>query len=232
MEAVIEVLQHGIPVARIELLDSLTITCVNAFSKTSFPEEPTLFLEFHATSPADVEQQSNTVQQVVRQHGATRFESAADPEKRALLWKARHDVYYAQRTYFPGRKGLVTDVCVPISQLGLMVTESRRLLDDAGVAGPFNGHVGDGNFHAYLVYEGEEGSESFARAKAAADRMAGLAVSLGGSCTGEHGIGRGKRGLMQRQFSPSTLGVMRAIKHAFDPRGIMNPGKVLPDIPS
>lgn len=223
VDTVIQAIQLGIPVARIELVDELQIRAVNAYSKTGLTECPTLFLEFHGT-PAGVEEQSTQFGAIAAEHGGGAFRWTTNTEERSALWDARHKAYYADIALKPGSTGISTDVCVPISQLCECITQTRAAIDESGIIGPIVGHVGDGNFHVVMVFDPESADE-VARAKALSQRIVELALAHGGTCTGEHGIGMGKKGYLVAEHG-DAVDVMRAIKVALDPAGIMNPGKV------
>jgi D-lactate dehydrogenase (cytochrome) len=225
---VIQTIQLGIPVARIELLDAKAITAINRHSKTSLREAPTLFFEFHG-SPTGVKEQAETVQALAADNGGQDFEWATRPEDRSRMWQARHDVYYAGIGMRPGCRALTTDVCVPISRLADCVAETYRDLDEnaADLAGPLVGHVGDGNFHIMLLVDPAR-PDDYDRAKSFAARLAERAIRMDGTCTGEHGIGMGKQAYMPLEHGASAIDLMRTIKQAIDPLNLMNPGKILP----
>ncbi len=222
--AVIATIQMGIPVARIELLSALTVKAVNAYSKLGLPETPLLLLEFHG-SGAGVAEQAETFGEIAKENGGTGFEWTASAEERTRLWQARHDVYWAGLTLRPGAKGFSTDVCVPISRLADCVTQAQAKADALGFIAPIVGHVGDGNFHVLLLVDMDNPDEI-----ARADRYVGwlneLAISMEGTCTGEHGIGQGKRPYLRKELG-DAVDYMVALKRALDPEGIMNPGKIL-----
>ncbi len=228
VRTVIQTIQLGIPVARIELLDALAIKAINRHSKTTLREAPTLFFEFHG-SPTGVKEQAETVQEVAAEEDGQDFEWATRPEDRSRLWQARHDAYYAGLGLKPGCRALTTDVCVPISRLADCVAETFADLDAAAadLQGPLVGHVGDGNFHIMLLTDPEK-SEDLARAKSFASRLAQRAIRMDGTCTGEHGIGIGKQPYMALEHGDVAIDLMRAIKRAIDPDNILNPGKILP----
>lgn len=227
VDAVIQTIQLGIPVARIELLDALSIHAINRYSKTALREVPTLFFELHG-SPAGVAEQTEALRAIAAEHGGMDFEWANKPEERSRLWQARHDAYYACLNLQPGARSLTTDVCVPISRLAECIAQTRADLEATGLTAPLLGHVGDGNFHLLILVHPEDAS-GLARAQAFAQRLAERAIALDGTCTGEHGIGLGKRKFMTLEHGADALDVMRAIKQALDPDDLMNPGKVLPD---
>lgn len=224
-DAAITAIQTGIPIARVELLDEIQVKVCNTYSKLGLPEEPTLFLEFHGTQ-ASVTEQSERFGDIAREYGAGSFEWSARPEDRTRLWQARHDIFWALRGYRAGAKVVVTDVCVPISRLAECVTETKRDAETSGIIAPIVGHVGDGNFHASVMVMMED-PEEVAAAKAFVDRVAERALAMEGTCTGEHGIGEGKKHLLEPEHGAATIDVMRAIKRALDPDNIMNPGKIV-----
>lgn len=222
---VIETIQLGVPVARIELLDALTIRGFNQHSGYEMVEAPTLFLEFHGTE-AGVAEATGMVREIAAGHGAPDFDWTTDAEARNRLWAARHDVYYAQQSLRPGARGFVTDICVPISRLAEAVVETQGELAESGLLAPLVGHVGDGNFHLVILIDPDDEGER-AEAERLAGRLAERALRLGGTVTGEHGVGRGKRKFMQAEHGEAWE-VMGAIKRALDPNGILNPGKIVP----
>jgi len=225
VDTVILTIQSGIPVARIELLDEVQMRGVNRYSKLDYPEAPTLFFEFHGTD-AGVEEQARMVGDIAREHGANDFRWATLPEERSRLWQARHDAYYGGLSLRAGARGYVTDVCVPISQLALCVLETKRDIVASGLIAPIVGHVGDGNFHLVILVNPDDASE-VARAAALNEKVVRRALAAGGTCSGEHGVGCGKLGYMHAEHG-EALSVMRALKTALDPHGLMNPGKVVP----
>lgn len=223
--AAILTVQSGIPVARIELLDALQVKASNAYSNLSLPERPLLFVEFHG-SAAGVAEQSERFGEIAADLGGGPFEWATRQEDRARLWKARHDAYFASRSLRPGAEPIATDVCVPISRLAECVVESQRDLAELGLLATFAGHVGDGNFHLSPMVDMNDPDE-LARAERFIDRMVKRALALGGTCTGEHGVGQGKMKYLEAEHGVEAIETMRAIKRAFDPAGIMNPGKMV-----
>jgi len=225
VKTVIQTIQLGVPVARIELLDKLAITAINRHSKTTLREAPTLFFEFHG-SPTGVKEQAETVQELAAEHGGQDFEWATRPEDRSRLWQARHDAYYAGLGLKPGCRALTTDVCVPISMLADCVDETFRDLDEnaSGLAGPLVGHVGDGNFHVVFVLDPNRPEEA-REAEALNRRLVRRALDMDGTCTGEHGIGLGKQDWLVEELG-DAVEMMRMIKRAIDPRDLFNPGKI------
>jgi D-lactate dehydrogenase (cytochrome) len=211
--------------ARIELLDEMQVRVSNAYSKLNLPEQPMLFLEFHG-SEAAVAEQATRFGELASEFGSAGFEWTRSPEDRTRLWQARHDMFWAITSYRAGAKVVVTDVCVPISQLAECVGVAKKEIGRAGLTAPIVGHVGDGNFHASLMVMMED-SDEVARAKAFIERLAELAIAADGTCTGEHGIGEGKKRFLVTEYGEAAVGMMRTVKRAFDPDDIMNPGKVV-----
>lgn len=223
VDAVIQTIQLGIPVARIELLDPLQITAINAYSRTAFRECPTLFLEFHGT-PAGVREQSEQFGAIAAANGGGAFRWTAEAEERTAMWEARHQVFHADRALRPGCAAFSTDVCVPISRLCDCIEAARAAIDESGLVAPIVGHVGDGNFHVVMVFD-PENPEEMASARALSRRIVEIALAMEGTCTGEHGIGMGKKDHLLAEHG-DAVAVMRAVKQAIDPAGIMNPEKV------
>ena len=219
-------MQVGIPMARIEFMDPVAMRAVNLHSGTSYPEQPHLMIEFNG-SPESVRADAEAFGDIATEHGGQGFQWASSPEDRKKLWEARHASYWATLKLRPGATGVVTDVCVPMSELPGAVTAAAADMAAAGILGDIVGHVGDGNFHTLLLIE-PGNAEELARAKEVANAMARRAIAVGGTVSGEHGIGIGKRGLMAEQHGPAWQ-VMGAIKAALDPNGILNPGKMVPD---
>lgn len=226
-QTVIEAIQLGVPVARIEILDEAQLEIVNWFSKTSYPVAPTLFFEFHGASISNVEEQARTVEALAREHGALGFEWASTPEARATLWQARHNVLYATIAARPGAKAWTSDICVPISRLAECILETQEDLRAANVVAPLVGHAGDGNFHLIFMVEPGDAA-ALASVKALNARLVARALKFGGTCTGEHGVGFGKLPYLEAEHGAS-LDAMRAIKQALDPQNLMNPGKLIPE---
>ena len=225
--AVITIVQLGIPVARIELLDDVQMDAINRFSHLSYPVAPTLFFEFHALSTASVEESASAVEEIVAEHGAHDFSRAISPEARAVMWQARHDAYYSALGLRPGSRGWTTDVCVPISRLAECIHETKADLASSRLVGPLVGHVGDGNFHLVLPVHPDD-PEDMAEAHRITDRLVERALAMGGTCSGEHGVGLGKIRFLEAEHGATALDVMRSIKRALDPLDLMNPGKILP----
>jgi len=225
-QAVMAVIQYGVPVARIELLDEMSVRATNAYAKLGLPETPLLLLEFHG-SEAGVEEQATTFGEIAEEFGGTGFAAAGSTEERNKLWQARHDMYFASLQLRPGAKGISTDVCVPISRLAECVTATQAKAEELGLLAPIVGHVGDGNFHSLPLIDMDNADE-IANAQTFVSWLNDLAISMEGTCTGEHGIGQGKRPYLEKELGPA-LGYMAAIKAALDPQNILNPGKILPE---
>jgi len=221
--AVISTIQFGIPVARIELLDPVQVRACNLYSKLSLPEEPLLLLEFHGTTNG-VREQSEQFAAIAAEHTSHAFNWTTDPEERNRLWKARHDAFWAAMALLPGGEGISTDVCVPISRLAECVEETRRDIEESGIISPIVGHVGDGNFHT-LPMAMPDDVEGWKAIKAFSERLSARAIAMGGTCTGEHGIGQGKMGYLRQEMG-GAVDFMVAVKKAFDPDDILNPGKL------
>ena len=223
VDTVIDVIQAGVPVARIELMDDVSIDAVNRYADLELAPLPTLFLEFHG-SPAAVQEQAETVKSIASDHGSGTFDWSDLAEDRTQLWQARHNAYYAGLALKPGAQGLVTDVCVPISRLADCIRETKRDLEDCPMPAPLLGHVGDGNFHVCFIMD-PDAPDQVAEAERLHHRMVERALAMGGTCTGEHGIGIGKRDLLSEEAGDGIV-VMALIKRALDPNNILNPGKI------
>jgi D-lactate dehydrogenase (cytochrome) len=222
--AVITIIQLGIPVARIELLDEVQIDAVNKYSKLDYAVQPTLFLEFHGSQEA-VKAQAKEVEEIAQEQGGSEFLWTTDHAEREKLWQARHDSLYAALALRPGSKSLSTDVCVPISRLAECIRETKKDLEGSALIAPLVGHVGDGNFHLTFIIDPNNPSE-LEEAERLHDRLVLRALALDGTCTGEHGVGIGKRRFLEAEHG-KALTAMQAIKQALDPGNIMNPGKIL-----
>ncbi|MEM7704430.1 MAG: FAD-linked oxidase C-terminal domain-containing protein [Pseudomonadota bacterium] len=226
--AVIETLQCAIPVARIELLDAAQVAAINAYSKTSFAESPTLFVEFHGTQ-AGVAEQAQTFGEICEDHQCAAFDWTVDADERREMWKARHDAAYAASAIRPGCSAVATDVCVPISRLAECIGETRADADKhCDFPTMLAGHVGDGNFHFVYVIDPDNPAE-VQTMHDCHERLIERVLAMGGTCTGEHGVGLGKQKYLLSEFGAATLRAMQAVKAALDPDLIMNPGKKLPD---
>ena len=222
-EAVIMVIQTGIPVARIELLDEEQVKACNAYSKLDLPEEPLLLLEFHG-SEVSVKEQSELFSEIATDFGGNNFEWTSNNEQRNKLWKARHDAYYATKSSKPESEYIATDVCVPISRLSECILETQKDLKKYSLYGHIVGHVGDGNFHVQLMVNPKDKKEINVL-NTFLDRLSSRAINMDGTCTGEHGIGQGKKQYLIDELG-SSVNFMKRIKSTLDPNNIMNPGKV------
>ena len=223
--AVIATIQMGLPVARIELLDSLQVKACNAYSKLGLAETPTLFLEFHG-SENGVKEQSEMFSDIAEEFGGGPFSWATAAEERNKLWSARHDAYWAGKGLKPDADIMVTDVCVPISRLADCVADTEEDIRTNGFLAPIVGHVGDGNFHVQILVD-LESEEDVRRTESFVERLSLRAIDMGGTCTGEHGVGQGKMKYLRKEHG-EALDVMQTIKQALDPDNLMNPGKILP----
>jgi D-lactate dehydrogenase (cytochrome) len=229
VEACIECIQLGIPVARIELLNQVQMAACNRRSDLGLPERPTLFIELHGGEAA-VKEAAEAVEIVTKSHGGASFEWTTDPKVRDRLWTARHQAYYAALALRPGARALTTDVCVPISRLAECIVETERDLEREGTPSPIVGHVGDGNFHVVYLFDPLDVAE-LSKARGFHERLVHRALAMGGTCTGEHGIGYGKVAFLREEHG-DAVDTMVAIKAALDPYGIMNPGKIISVAPS
>ena len=223
IDAVIETIQSGIPMARIEFIDEVQVAASNRYSKLDLPETPLLLVEFHG-SEASVAEQATRFGEITSAHGGGAFQWATLAEDRTKLWEARHNALYAALALKPGKKGLITDVCVPISNLAEAVKGTKDDLAKSDIVAPMVGHVGDGNFHLIMLIDPDNVAE-VAEAQRIHDRMVVRALALDGTCTGEHGIGEGKMQFLVAEHG-SGVAVMRVIKKALDPQNILNPGKM------
>jgi D-lactate dehydrogenase (cytochrome) len=220
----IQVIQLGVPIARVELIDHNTVRMVNAHSKLGLREEPMLLMEFHG-SPAGVKEQAETVQDIASEHGGQAFEWATTPEERTRLWTARHNAYFAAIQSRAGCRAISTDTCVPISRLADCLLDSVQEADASGLPYFLVGHVGDGNFHFGYLLDPDDPKEREV-AEALNHKLVSRALSLGGTCTGEHGVGLHKMGFLVDEAGAGAVDMMRTIKRALDPKNIMNPGKI------
>ncbi|MBY0381291.1 MAG: FAD-binding protein [Xanthobacteraceae bacterium] len=225
-DATILAIQSGIPLARIELLNAAQVRASNVYSRLSLPETPLLLLEFHG-SEAEVAEQSAMFGEIAAECGGGAFEWTTKLEDRTRLWQARHDAYWAAAALRPGSRPMSTDVCVPISRLADCVLETEEDITRLGLIAPIVGHVGDGNFHCLMLCD-VNNPEEYRRGQEFVHRLAERAHAMDGTCTGEHGIGQGKRKYLAGELGPEAVQAMRAIKSALDPQGIFNPGKILP----
>jgi D-lactate dehydrogenase (cytochrome) len=224
VHVVIKTIQASVPVARIELADAVQMDAINRYSKLDLPVAPTLWLEFHGTE-ASVAEQAKMVQMIASEHGGTDFSWTTNPEDRDKLWRARHDVVYADKALRDGAQLWATDVCVPISRLAECITETQKDLAASFLPAPIVGHAGDGNFHVCFVLNPND-SREMEEAERLNERVVNRALSLDGTCTGEHGVGSGKIDFLIAEHG-EAVSVMHAIKRAIDPDNIMNPGKIL-----
>ncbi len=225
VQTVITTIQLGIPVARIELLDDVQMDAVNRHSGLDCAVAPTLFLEFHGASERSVAEQAEAVGQIAAEHGGRDFRWTTDADDRARLWKARHDSYFAVLALRPGALAITTDVCVPISRLAECIIETKGDLAASSLTVPLIGHAGDGNFHLIYLIDPNDAKE-MDEAKRLNERMVLRALAMGGTCTGEHGVGYGKMKFLEAEHGEG-LNVMRQIKRALDPHNLMNPGKMV-----
>jgi D-lactate dehydrogenase (cytochrome) len=226
VNTVIHAMQMSIPVARIEILDALQMQACIGYSKLEgFEAKPTLLFEFHGTENG-VREQAELMEAIAGEQGGSAFQWATQAEDRSKLWKARHNAYYAALSLSPGKQAFSTDACVPISRLADCLLETREDLDREGVIAPIVGHVGDGNFHVLVLFDPASAAER-AKAEEIAKRVSMRAISMGGTCTGEHGVGMHKLEALVAEHG-EAVDLMKTIKRAFDPLDIMNPGKTVP----
>ncbi|HSW26669.1 MAG TPA: FAD-linked oxidase C-terminal domain-containing protein, partial [Burkholderiaceae bacterium] len=224
VDTTIEVIQMGVPIARVELLDANAVRAVNRHDKLALRETPMLLMEFHG-SDAGVNEQAATVQGIAREHGGEDFQWARTPEERTRLWTARHRAYFAGMAANPGCRTVTTDACVPISRLAEAIGESVREADESGLPYYIVGHVGDGNYHvAYLI--DPKNSEQWNSAEQLNLQLVRRALRLEGTCTGEHGVGLHKQGFLIEETGEGAVDMMRTLKRALDPKNILNPGKI------
>lgn len=222
-------IQSGIPVARMELLDALAVEATNAYSKLALPVRPMLLIEFHG-SPAGVKEQAESFGAIAEECGGMGFVWTDRPEDRTKLWQARHDAYWATLALRPGKSTLSTDVCVPISRLAEAVEGAQADLKQLNLTGTILGHVGDGNFHVLPLFDPTDADE-LARVETFCSRLVLRAQDMEGTCTGEHGVGQGKKKYLERELGRPALAAMLAIKQALDPDNLMNPGKIVTTLP-
>lgn len=227
VNTVIQTIQYGIPIARIELLDEVQMAAVNSYSKLDHPEQPTLFLEFNGTE-GSVREQTEQVREISHENGGGEFQWSIQQKEREKLWQARHNAAYAAMALRPGCKMWVTDACVPISSLAECLLATRQDIKSSGLLAPIVGHVGDGNFHLAILVD-PDNSDEIARAHELNDKMIKRVLGMGGTSSGEHGVGMGKIKYMIDEHGEG-IAVMRQIKQALDPLNIMNPGKMLPAV--
>ena len=221
--ASIQTIQYGLPIARIEMLDAVQIRACNAYSKLSLAEKPTLFVEFHG-SESSTHEQSEMFNEIIQEFGGSDFKWTSNTEERTHLWQARHDAYWAARALRPGCDAIVTDACVPISRLADCVEETLKDIDSCNLLAPIVGHVGDGNFHTAVLVDMQSPDE-IENARQFAERLSQRSIDMGGTCTGEHGIGQGKKSYLRQELG-DTVDFMGMIKQSLDPQNIMNPEKI------
>jgi D-lactate dehydrogenase (cytochrome) len=226
VQSVIEIIQMGVPVARVEFMDSAAVKATNAYSKLALKETPLLLFEFHG-SAAGVKEQAEVVQDITRENGGMDFDWAEQPEDRNRLWTARHNAYFAGLQLRPGCRASTTDVCVPISRLAQCVSETASDLERASFPYTIVGHVGDGNFHVLMLLDPDDPRE-WDESQRLNGRLVQRAIDMEGTCTGEHGIGLHKMEFMLAEHGQDALDLMSSIKRAFDPHNILNPGKIIP----
>ncbi len=224
-ETATEVLQYGIPIARMELLDNLQITAFNSYAKYHLPEKPTLFVEFHARDRNVITHEVSEFKNIAEQYGGTDIQIAEKTEDRNRLWKARHELFWANKSHWPGKDTLSTDVCVPISSLAECITQTHNDIKETNLVAPIVGHVGDGNFHVLIMFD-KSSQQDVQKVKGFCDRLAQRAIDMQGTCTGEHGVGIGKRDYLLIEFGPA-INVMRDVKRSLDPKNILNPNKII-----
>jgi D-lactate dehydrogenase (cytochrome) len=227
VDTVIATIQLGVPIARMELLDEAAIRACNRQSALGLPEKPMLFLEFHG-SDAGVADQLELVRLLGEGNGGGELQFATATEDRNALWKARHQALWAAKNMAPGAVAWITDICVPISHLSDAITRAKKAIEASGLFAPILGHVGDGNFHVFFILQAED-MASWDKARIINEAMIDHALSVGGTCTGEHGVGLGKREAMRREHGAESVATMRQIKNALDPSGLFNPGKIFLD---
>ncbi len=224
VDTVVQAIQLGVPLARVEILDDMQIRAVNLWSKLDLPEVTTLFFEFHG-SDVGVAEQIEIVSELAHRNGGGNFQWSSTPEERNKLWKARHEAYYAAVNLRPGAVGWATDVCVPISRLPECITATKRDLEKASLPATILGHVGDGNFHVIFSIDPTNPAD-MVEAEAINARLVERALAMDGTCTGEHGIGIGKQQWLVKELGEDTVDIMRMLKRTLDPQDLFNPGKI------
>ncbi|WP_397475401.1 FAD-binding oxidoreductase [Pusillimonas sp.] len=229
VNSVIDIIQMGVPIARVEFMDTDAVKATNAYSKLDLAESPLLLFEFHG-SPAGVKEQAAIVGEITADHGGADFQWAEHPEDRTRLWTARHNAYFAGMQLRPGCRATTTDVCVPISQLAKCVSQTAADLETASFPHTILGHVGDGNFHVMMLIDPDNADE-WKESERINRRLVERAIAMGGTCTGEHGVGLHKMEFMAAEHGEEALEIMRSLKRAFDPHDILNPGKTIPAAP-
>ncbi|KAH7915577.1 FAD-linked oxidase-like protein [Hygrophoropsis aurantiaca] len=228
--AVCDILNRGAAVQCVEIIDELTIKVLNQFgtSTRTWPEKATLFFKFQGSADA-IRETSNLVKAAIEKHNATGYELALSDEESESIWADRRNALFAALAYQPGSKGWITDVCVPVSRLPDLIYAAKKDFEELGLVAPIAGHVGDGNFHALVLYRNDE---ELALVREAVGRINRKAIELDGTCTGEHGVGTGKRDYLPIELGEGTVALMRQIKQSLDPNNLFNPGKLYPDLPS
>ena len=224
VNTVIQTIQAGIPIARCELLCEQTIRAINNYSKTGYPLRPHVFFEFHGSNPG-VAEQAMLVEAIAKDNGGSAFQWTTRPEDRTRMWQARHDAYFACLQLYPGCRAITADVCVPISRLAECIVETQKDVADRKVPTPILGHVGDGNFHCVFLVNPDKPDE-ISEAQIINKRLVQRALAMEGTCTGEHGIGLGKQAYLRQELG-DAVDLMREVKFALDPLGLMNPGKIV-----
>ena len=224
VQTTIATIQMGVPIARCELLDALTVKAVNARDKLGLPELPLLLFEFHG-SPASVKEQAEMVESIAQDNGGQDFRWATRPEDRSRLWEARHNAYFACLNLKPGSRSFTTDVCVPISRLAECITETVKDTEASFLPAPILGHVGDGNFHCAILADPAKPNE-LEEAERLNHRIVSRALAADGTCTGEHGVGLHKMEFLVEEHGADAIDLMARIKRAYDPLNILNPGKI------
>ncbi len=225
VKAVIETIQMGIPIARVEFLDENGVRAINVRDKLGLPEQPLLLFEFHGSAAA-VEEQAQVVREIAANHAATGFEWATTPEERTRLWAARHNAYFALLQMRPGCRAISTDCCVPISRLAECILDTKADCEKNGIIYSIIGHVGDGNFHVLMMIDPSDGAD-VAMAEGINARLVSRALEMDGTCTGEHGVGMHKMAFLKQEHGEDALALMRTLKHAIDPDNLFNPGKIV-----
>ncbi|MBI3284800.1 MAG: FAD-binding protein [Burkholderiales bacterium] len=225
VNCVIECIQLGVPLARVEFLDANGVRAINAYESLSLPEKPLLLFEFHG-SRHGVQEQAEIVQEIAASHGGADFDWATRPEDRSRLWAARHNAYFALLQLRPGARAITTDCCVPISRLAECIDETQIDCENHQITYSIIGHVGDGNFHVLMLVDNADAAE-MAAAEAVNQRMVTRALAMDGTCTGEHGVGLHKMAFLIEEHGSVAIHLMRVLKHAFDPDNILNPGKII-----
>jgi D-lactate dehydrogenase (cytochrome) len=225
VNAVIQTIQMGVPIARVEFLDENSVKSINAHNKLNLPEKPLLLFEFHG-SENGVKEQAQVVQDIAAEYNAVGFEWATRPEERSRLWTARHNAYFAMLQMRPGARAISTDCCVPISRLAECILDTKADCEKNDMIYSIIGHVGDGNFHVLMMVDPHD-PDDVAKAEGVNARMVARAISMDGTCTGEHGVGMHKMDFLIQEHGEEAIETMRILKHAFDPKNIMNPGKII-----